>query len=35
MRCGCSGGEMLDLGYPDGVVPDWISHWVDIYILGP
>ena len=28
-------GEMIDLGYPDGVVPDWTSHWVDIYILGP
>ena len=28
-------GAMLDLGYPDGVVPDWTSQWVDIYILGP
>lgn len=28
-------GAMIDLGYPDGVVPNWISHWVDIYILGP
>jgi 3D (Asp-Asp-Asp) domain-containing protein len=28
-------GEMIDLGYPDGVVSDWISRWVDIYILGP
>jgi len=28
-------GNMIDLGYPDGVSPDWISHWVDIYILGP
>jgi uncharacterized protein YabE (DUF348 family)/3D (Asp-Asp-Asp) domain-containing protein len=26
-------GDMIDLGYPDGVVPDWISQWVDIYIL--
>ena len=28
-------GAMIDLGYPDGVVPGWISQWVDIYILGP
>lgn len=28
-------GNMIDLGYPDGVIPDWISHWVDIYILAP
>ncbi|MEX2157792.1 MAG: ubiquitin-like domain-containing protein [Dehalococcoidia bacterium] len=28
-------GNVIDLGYPDGVTPDWISHWVDIYILGP
>lgn len=28
-------GAMIDLGYPDGVVPDWYTHWVDIYILGP
>jgi len=28
-------GAMIDLGYPDGVVPDWVSQWVDIYILGP
>lgn len=26
-------GNMIDLGYPDGVVPDWISGWVEIYIL--
>ena len=26
-------GDMIDLGYPDGVVPDWVSRWVDIYIL--
>lgn len=26
-------GDMIDLGYPDGVVPNWISQWVDIYIL--
>ncbi|OGO52154.1 MAG: hypothetical protein A2148_09735, partial [Chloroflexi bacterium RBG_16_68_14] len=28
-------GNMIDLGYPDGVVSDWLSQWVDIYILGP
>ena len=28
-------GNMIDLGYPDGVVPDWTTRWVDIYILGP
>jgi 3D (Asp-Asp-Asp) domain-containing protein len=27
-------GNMIDLGYPDGVVPDWRSSWVEIYILG-
>jgi len=27
-------GNMIDLGYPDGVVPDWRSGWVEIYILG-
>ena len=26
-------GNVIDLGYPDGVSVDWISHWVDIYIL--
>jgi uncharacterized protein YabE (DUF348 family)/3D (Asp-Asp-Asp) domain-containing protein len=33
----CGGGvkgNMIDLGYPDGVDVDWSSHWVDIYILG-
>jgi 3D (Asp-Asp-Asp) domain-containing protein len=33
----CGGGvkgNMIDLGYPDGVAVDWVSHWVDIYILG-
>ena len=33
----CGGGvkgNMIDLGYPDGVEVDWSSHWVDIYILG-
>jgi 3D (Asp-Asp-Asp) domain-containing protein len=28
-------GNVIDLGYPDGVVPDWTTRWVDIYILGP
>jgi uncharacterized protein YabE (DUF348 family)/3D (Asp-Asp-Asp) domain-containing protein len=28
-------GSVIDLGYPDGVVPNWTSRWVDIYILGP
>jgi len=33
----CGGGvkgNMIDLGYPDGAAVDWVSHWVDIYILG-
>ncbi len=33
----CGGGikgNMIDLGYPDDYDVDWISHWVDIYILG-
>ena len=33
----CGGGvkgNMIDLGYPDGVDVDWVSRWVDIYILG-
>jgi 3D (Asp-Asp-Asp) domain-containing protein len=32
----CGGGvkgNMIDLGFPDGVEVDWVSHWVDIYIL--
>ena len=28
-------GNMIDLGYPDGVAVDWTSRWVEIYILGP
>ena len=32
---GAISGNVIDLGYPDGVVPDWTSGWVDIYILGP
>ena len=27
-------GNVIDLGYPDGVSVDWVTHWVDIYILG-
>ncbi len=33
----CGGGikgNMIDLGYPDGVESDWSTRWVDIYILG-
>jgi 3D (Asp-Asp-Asp) domain-containing protein len=26
-------GEMVDLGYPDGVAVDWRTGWVDVYIL--
>lgn len=26
-------GNIIDLGYPDGVVPTWTSRWVDIYVL--
>jgi uncharacterized protein YabE (DUF348 family)/3D (Asp-Asp-Asp) domain-containing protein len=28
-------GNMIDLGYPDGVSVNWNSRWVEIYILGP
>ncbi|MGB2694797.1 MAG: ubiquitin-like domain-containing protein [Dehalococcoidia bacterium] len=28
-------GYVIDLGYPDGVIPNWASQWVDIYILAP
>jgi 3D (Asp-Asp-Asp) domain-containing protein len=28
-------GEMLDLGFPDGVAVDWRTGWVDLYILSP
>jgi len=28
-------GNIIDLGYPDGVTPNWSSRWIDIYILGP
>ena len=27
-------GNIIDLGYPDGVTPNWSSRWIDIYILG-
>ena len=26
-------GYIIDLGFPDGVEIDWVSKWVDIYIL--
>ncbi len=26
-------GHLIDLGYPDGVTPDFVPGWVDIYIL--
>jgi 3D (Asp-Asp-Asp) domain-containing protein len=28
-------GDMIDLGYPDGVAVDWRTGWVDVYVLGP
>lgn len=28
-------GNMIDLGYPDGVAVDWHTGWVDVYVLGP
>lgn len=28
-------GNMIDLGYPDGVHVDWITGWVDVFILAP
>ncbi len=28
-------GDMIDLGYPDGVGVDWITGWADVYILAP
>jgi len=28
-------GDMIDLGYPDGVAVDWRTGWVDVYILAP
>ncbi len=28
-------GNMIDLGYPDGVVSDWQTGWVDVFLLAP
>jgi resuscitation-promoting factor RpfB len=28
-------GNMIDLGYPDGVQVDWKTGWVDVFILAP
>ncbi len=28
-------GDIIDLGFPDGVSPGWVPRWLDIYILGP
>lgn len=28
-------GKMIDLGFPDGVTPDWHTGWVDVYVLAP
>lgn len=28
-------GDMIDMGYPDGVEVDWITGWTDVYILTP
>ena len=28
-------GNIIDLGFPDGVSPGWTPCWIDIYILGP
>jgi uncharacterized protein YabE (DUF348 family)/3D (Asp-Asp-Asp) domain-containing protein len=28
-------GNMIDLGYADGVSPDWHTGWVDVYLLSP
>jgi uncharacterized protein YabE (DUF348 family)/3D (Asp-Asp-Asp) domain-containing protein len=28
-------GNMIDLGYPDGVEVDWRTGWVDVFILAP
>lgn len=28
-------GDIIDLGFPDGVSPGWVSRWLDIYILDP
>ena len=26
-------GNMIDLGYPDGVAVDWNTGWTDVFIL--
>ena len=28
-------GHMIDLGYPDGVLVDWRTSWVEVYVLAP
>jgi 3D (Asp-Asp-Asp) domain-containing protein len=28
-------GEMIDLGFPDGVPSDWHTGWVEAYVLAP
>ncbi len=28
-------GNTIDLGFPDGVVADWRTGWVDVFILAP
>ena len=28
-------GDMIDLGYPDGVEVDWYTGWADVFILIP
>ncbi|HXH23024.1 MAG TPA: ubiquitin-like domain-containing protein [Dehalococcoidia bacterium] len=28
-------GNMIDLGYPDGVTPDGPTGWIDVFILAP
>jgi 3D (Asp-Asp-Asp) domain-containing protein len=28
-------GDMIDLGYPDGVTPDGPTGWIDVFILAP
>jgi 3D (Asp-Asp-Asp) domain-containing protein len=28
-------GNMIDLGFPDGVSADWHTKWVDVYVLRP
>lgn len=28
-------GNIIDLGFPDGVYSGWVPRWLDIYILGP